>query len=90
MIWLSGGVSHIDTTDLKPDAPLEYRGEFNPVATSAPGSELCEHLPFTAKQAHHIAVVRSLGDFGRGTGVHCFQHLGFSQGTRLEMCRSLI
>ena len=37
MIWLSGGVSHIDTTDMKPDAPLEYRGEFNPVATSAPG-----------------------------------------------------
>ena len=70
MIWLSGGVSHIDTTDMKPDAPLEYRGEFNPVATSAPGLELCEHLPFTAKQAHHIAVVRSLGDFGRGTGDH--------------------
>ena len=70
MIWLSGGVSHIDTTDMKPHAPLEYRGEFNPVATSAPGLELCEHLPFTAKQAHHIAVVRSLGDFGRGTGDH--------------------
>ncbi|MEI8379573.1 MAG: DUF1501 domain-containing protein [Planctomycetota bacterium] len=74
MIWLSGGASHIDTWDMKPDAPLEYRGEFQPVATSAPGIELCEHLPFLSKQAHHLAVVRSLGDFHRGTGDH---HAGY-------------
>src|SRR4051794_11480722 len=37
LIWLSGGASHIDTWDLKPDAPVEYRGEFQPIATSAPG-----------------------------------------------------
>ena len=36
MIWLGGGASHIDTWDLKPDAPEEYRGTFKPVATSAP------------------------------------------------------
>lgn len=74
MIWLSGGASHIDTWDMKPDAPLEYRGEFQPVATSAPGIELCEHLPFLSKQAHHLAIVRSLGDFHRGTGDH---HAGY-------------
>ncbi|MCX7409490.1 MAG: DUF1501 domain-containing protein [Planctomycetales bacterium] len=74
MIWLSGGASHIDTWDMKPNAPLEYRGEFHPVATSAPGIELCEHLPHLAKQAHHLAVVRSLGDFHRGTGDH---HAGY-------------
>ncbi len=74
MIWLSGGASHIDTWDMKPDAPAEYRGPFRPVATSAPGVLLCEHLPHLAKQAHHLAIVRSLGDFGRGTGDH---HAGY-------------
>ena len=60
-IWLSGGASHIDTWDLKPDAPAEYRGPFKPIATSAPGVRLCEHLPLLARQAHHLAVVNSLG-----------------------------
>src|SRR3954467_15836306 len=68
MIWLSGGASHIDTWDMKPDAPEEYRGTVKPVATSAPGVQLCEHLPHLAKQAHHLANVRSLGDHRRGTG----------------------
>src|SRR5437868_6037327 len=66
MIWLSGGASHIDTWDMKPHAPEEYRGSFHPAATSAPGIFLCEHLPYLAKQTHHLAIVRSLGDHGRG------------------------
>ena len=74
MIWLSGGASHIDSWDMKPAAPAEYRGPFQPVATSTPGVMLCEHLPHTARQAHHLAVVRSLGDFHRGTGDH---HAGY-------------
>jgi hypothetical protein len=74
MIWLSGGASHIDTWDMKPDAVAEYRGPFRPMATSAPGIALCEHLPFLARQAHHLAIVRSLGDGGRGTGDH---HAGY-------------
>jgi Protein of unknown function (DUF1501) len=74
MIWLSGGASHIDTWDMKPQAPNEYRGQFRPIATSAPGIELCEHLPHLATQAHHLAIVRSLGDFNRGTGDH---HAGY-------------
>jgi uncharacterized protein (DUF1501 family) len=74
LIWLSGGVSHIDTWDMKPDAPAEFRGEFKPIATSAPGVRLCEHLPLLAKQAHHLAVVNSLGHAGRGTGDH---HAGY-------------
>jgi len=74
LIWLSGGVSHIDTWDLKPEAPVEFRGEFRPIATSAPGIRLCEHLPGLATQAHHLAVVNSLGHFGRGTGDH---HAGY-------------
>ena len=47
---------------------------FNPVATSAPGIRLREHLPHLARQAHHLAIVRSLGDRGRGTGDH---HAGY-------------
>src|SRR5262245_34348566 len=56
LIWLSGGASHIDTWDMKPNAPVEYRGVFRPVATSAPGVPLCEHLPYLVKQMHHVAV----------------------------------
>jgi uncharacterized protein (DUF1501 family) len=74
LIWLSGGASHIDTWDMKPEAPAEYRGPFRPVATSAPGISLCEHLPHLARQAHHLAIVRSVGDHGRGTGDH---HAGY-------------
>ena len=54
MIWLSGGASHIDTWDMKPDAPAEYRGSFKPIATSAPGIQLCEHLPHLAKQLQGV------------------------------------
>ena len=46
---------------MKPHAPLEYRGEFQPIATTAPGVTLCEHLPLLATQAHHLAVVNSIG-----------------------------
>jgi hypothetical protein len=74
MIWLSGGASHIDTWDMKPDAPEEYRGPFRPILTSAPGISLCEHLPYLSRQAHHLAIVRSVGDHGRGTGDH---HAGY-------------
>jgi hypothetical protein len=70
MIWLSGGASHIDTWDMKPEAPVEYRGTFQPIVTTAPPIQLCEHLPHLAGEAHHLAVIRSHGDFGRGTGDH--------------------
>jgi hypothetical protein len=70
LIWLTGGPSHIDTWDMKPDAPPEYRGEFKPIATSAPGVRLCEHLPQLARQAHHLAVVNSLGHFNRAPNEH--------------------
>jgi uncharacterized protein (DUF1501 family) len=74
LLWLSGGASHIDTWDMKPDAPAEFRGEFGPIQTSAAGVRLCEHLPRLARQAHHLAVVNSLGHYGRGTGDH---HAGY-------------
>ncbi|MFO0940038.1 MAG: DUF1501 domain-containing protein [Pirellulales bacterium] len=59
LFFLCGGASHIDTWDMKPEAPSEYRGPFNPVSTSSPGVQLCEHLPLLGKQAHHLAIIRS-------------------------------
>jgi hypothetical protein len=61
LFFLCGGASHVDTWDMKPDAPEDYRGPFRPIATSAPGIRLCEHLPMLAAQAHHLAVVNSVG-----------------------------
>ncbi|WP_010585769.1 DUF1501 domain-containing protein [Schlesneria paludicola] len=61
LFFLSGGASHIDMWDMKPKAAAEYRGPFEPIATSAPGVTLCEHLPMLAQQAHHLALVNSVG-----------------------------
>lgn len=61
LFFLSGGASHVDMWDLKPAAPLEYRGPFQSISTSAPGIRLSEHLPLLARQAHHLAVVNSVG-----------------------------
>jgi hypothetical protein len=57
---LGGGPSHMDTFDLKPDAPKEYRGEFNPIATNVPGIEISEHLPKLAKCADKYAILRGV------------------------------
>lgn len=46
---------------MKPNAPREYRGPFQPIATSAPGVQLCEHLPLLSRQAHHLVLVNSIG-----------------------------
>ena len=59
-IFLSGGLSQLESFDLKPDAPLESRGEFKPIRTSTPGTHICEHLPELAKRSHRYALVRSL------------------------------
>ncbi|QJX01004.1 DUF1501 domain-containing protein [Frigoriglobus tundricola] len=60
LVWLGGGPATIDMWDLKPDAPEEYRGEFNPVDTKAPGVRICEHLPKVAGIMNRCALVRSL------------------------------
>jgi uncharacterized protein (DUF1501 family) len=59
MICLGGGPSHLDTYDMKPDAPAEYRGEFRPIRSNVPGMDLCELLPQQAKIADKFSVVRS-------------------------------
>ena len=60
LLWLDGGPSHLETFDLKPDAPAEVRGPFASIATSVPGISICELLPETAKLAQHLNIVRSM------------------------------
>src|SRR5262245_29562217 len=59
-IFLSGGLSQLESFDLKPDAPEGIRGEFRPIATTTPGIAICEHLPRLAQRSHLWALVRSL------------------------------
>lgn len=74
LFFLCGGSSHIDMWDMKPDAPLEYRGEFKPIRTTGDDIVLCEHLPLLAKQAHRFAMIHGITDGGRATGDH---HAGY-------------
>lgn len=60
VLWLWGGPSHLETFDLKPEAPSDYRGEFRPIATSVPGIEISEHLPLMASHADKFSLIRSL------------------------------
>jgi hypothetical protein len=60
MVYLSGGLAHQDTFDLKPDAPEGIRGEFKPIATRLPGVQVCELLPLTAAAMDKLAVIRSV------------------------------
>ena len=59
-IFLSGGLSQLDSFDLKPDAPADIRGEFRPIATRTPGLDICEHLPKLAERSNLWSLVRSL------------------------------
>jgi hypothetical protein len=55
-----GGMSQLETFDPKPDAPREFRGDYRPIATSVAGVQFGEYLPLLARQAHRLAVVRSV------------------------------
>ena len=60
MIWLRGGALHIDSFDMKPDAPAEVRGEFHPIPTNVPGIPICKHLPLLAGILDKLAIVRGI------------------------------
>ncbi len=66
-IFLSGGLSQIDSFDMKPEAPDLIRGEFRPIATRTPGIQICEHLPMLAERSHLWALVRSLAHAHSGS-----------------------
>src|SRR5436189_4883773 len=81
ILWMRGGPSHIDMWDPKPDAPLEYRGEFGTMSTSVPGILLSDMLPKCAGVMSKWAIVRSLNhhDAGHSTGDQiCFT--GYNAG----------
>ncbi len=60
LFWLSGGPSHIDMWDPKPEAPREIRGPFQSIPTSVPGIRFCEHLPLQASMMHKLTVLRGV------------------------------
>jgi hypothetical protein len=60
LLYLHGGPSQLETYDLKPDAPVEYRSIYQPIATTVPGLEVCEKFPLQAKLADKFSLVRSL------------------------------
>ena len=70
MVWLPGGLSHMDMYDMKPDAPAEFRGEFRPVKTNVPGIDVSELLPLHAKMADKFSLIRSISHncVGHGNG----------------------
>ena len=78
LLWMSGGPSHMDTWDLKPDSERNG-GPFKPIATSASGVQICEHLPTVARQMKHLSIIRSLdskeGNHDRGTYM---MHTGYT------------
>jgi uncharacterized protein (DUF1501 family) len=76
---LPGGPSHMDSFDLKPDAPAEYRGLFNPIKTNASGVEICEHLPTLAKCADKFALLRGVS---HALGAHALGQEYVNTGTR--------
>ena len=67
LLWLDGGPGHMDTYDMEPDAPAEYRGIWNPIPTNVPGMEVTQLFPLHAQVADKFSVVRSLHD---DTGDH--------------------
>jgi hypothetical protein len=72
LIYCWGGMSHLESWDLKPDAPVEVRGEFSPIATATPGTVISEHLPLLARETEKLAIIRSIhhDDSAHGRGMY--------------------
>ena len=72
ILFMWGGPAQQETWDLKPEAPAEVRGEFRPIATNVPGVSISEHFPMLARQAHRLAIVRSVhhADVNHTTATH--------------------
>jgi len=83
LLWMGGGPSTMDIWDLKPGAATG--GPFKPIATSADGVQICEHMPMMAQQMHHMAIVRSMStreaDHMRG---RYYMHTGYVSNPNVE------
>lgn len=85
LLFATGGPAQQETFDPKPDANEGYRGEFKPISTSVPGVQICELLPFMARQAHRYTIVRSTWHESNthGVGVH-YNLSGLKHAPRAE------
>jgi len=89
-IFLTGGLSQHDSFDMKPDAPSNIRGEFNPIATQTPGTQVCEHLPLLAQRSKQWSLLRSMQTGSNGHEPACHMlltgRLDFRQDFRCVRC----
>jgi hypothetical protein len=85
MIFLSGGPSHLDMYDMKPEAPREYRGEFSPVRTNVPGIEICELMPMQAKIADKFAILRGVQFVHLHTANEFYSGYGWQESPRASV-----
>lgn len=69
LLWTEGGMSNIDTFDMKPDAPAEIRGQFQPMPSNVPGIDVCEHLPRMARQMDKVCLIKSIAHTESGDHV---------------------
>lgn len=60
LLWTDGGMSNIDTLDMKPNAPVEFRGEFQPIQSNVAEMPVCEHLPMMSRSMDKVCVVKSI------------------------------
>ncbi len=81
-----GGASHLDSLDLKPEAPAEIRGPYNPIASAVPGMQMCELLPRLSRIADQFTLIRSMthGNPGHDGGMHVCM-TGHSQPTEATL-----
>ena len=83
MVFLPGGPPHLDMFDLKPDAPIEVRGEFKPIRTNVRGIEICELMPQLARIMDKLVIVRSIADcVNEHTSWHCLT--GYSKSDSVQ------
>jgi hypothetical protein len=84
-IFLWGGPGAQETWDLKPNAPSGTRGDFKPIRTSVPGTQICEHMPLLAQRAQRYAILRSVTHPGTNHGTGAYHmltgHIHFDPGT---------
>ena len=90
MIWLRGGASHVDSYDMKPNAPAEIRGEFSPIKTNVVGIQVCEHMPLHAKMMHRLAVLRGIKSNDLGDHTPHYILTGFPDRGRRPVFGSVV
>lgn len=81
LLWMGGGPSNIDTFDMKPNAPSEYRGDFHPISTNLPGVHVCEHLPLMSQRMNDLCLLLSVAhtESGDHTAATHYMLTGYPQ-----------